>query len=114
MKSNWTQILVFTILALVLGFIMGRVTGGPGHKKMEKRMMMKHMEGEHPDMEWKEGGAHGMLFKGEDNVKVVVESLEDSDFEGDTTIVIPSGEIKISRSNGEMEVQVEMEEDLSN
>jgi hypothetical protein len=110
MKSNWTQILVFTILALVLGFILGRVTGKPAHKRMEKRMMMKHMDGKHHDMEWNETHSKGKVFKGEDKVKVVVESLEDSDFEGDTTVTIPGGEIRISRTAGEMEVQVEVEE----
>ena len=60
MKGNWTQILVFTILALVLGFVLGRVTGPRGHhggKHMEKRIIKKHMgDGEHMVWHDEEGG----------------------------------------------------------
>jgi hypothetical protein len=44
MKSNWTQILVFNALSLILGFILGRVTGND-HGNVEKRIIMKHLDG---------------------------------------------------------------------
>ena len=43
MKSNWTQILVFNALSLILGFILGRVTGND-HGNVEKRIIMKHLD----------------------------------------------------------------------
>lgn len=89
MKSNWTQILVFTILALVLGFVLGRITGGPGshHGDMEHRIIKKHVgDGEH--MVWHSEDERDMIFieRDEEALTVTVDALESSGFEGDTLI----------------------------
>jgi len=94
MKGEWTKILVFGIIFLILGFLLGRVTGHKGHGKEVriKKMMMDEMSSD-------------------EDVQVIVKTSDGSDFNVDTTIVIEGGEINISRSGEEMEVEVEMSDD---
>ena len=46
---------------------------------------------------------------GED-VQVIMTTLEDGDFDGDTVFAIPGGQVMVVERDGEMEVEVEMEE----
>ncbi|MDA0972167.1 MAG: hypothetical protein O2867_00390 [Bacteroidetes bacterium] len=110
MKSNWTQILVFTILALVLGFVLGRITGGPisHHGDMEHRIIKKHGgDGEH--MVWHSEDERDMIFieGDEEALKVTVEALESSGFEGDT--LIDGANISITRDGDELHLEVKKE-----
>lgn len=55
-------------------------------------------------MEWVSDGGSG-----EDEVMVIVKSLESEDFEGDTVLTIPGGQLRMVREGGEVQVEVEME-----
>ena len=55
-------------------------------------------------MEWVSDGGSG-----EDQVMVIVKSLENEDFEGDTVLTIPGGQLRMVREGGEVQVEVEME-----
>jgi hypothetical protein len=110
MKGNWTQILVFTILALALGFVLGRITGGSSshHGKMEHRIIKKHIgDGEH--MVWHSEDDGEMIFIEEDGeaITLAVEALESSGFEGDT--IIDGANISITRDGDEVQVEVKKE-----
>ena len=104
MKNNWTQILVFGIIFLILGFLLGRITGKKPH--MEKhRIMMSDGENKWVDKH----GDHMIMMEGHGAEEmIIVKELEDSNFEGDTIIAIEGGEIKISKEGDEMNVEVEM------
>ena len=100
MKGEWTRVLVFGIIFLILGFLLGRVTGHKGGHGKEVRIQKMMLE-------------DGTMSGSEGEVKVIVETLDGSDFKGDTTIVIDGGEINISKNGEEMEVEVEMSDDGS-
>lgn len=55
------------------------------------------------------GTAAGCASMGED-VQVIMTTLEDGDFDGDTVLAIPGGQVMVVERDGEMEVEVEMEE----
>lgn len=55
------------------------------------------------------GSAAGCASMGED-VQVIMTTLDDGDFDGDTVLVIPGGKVMVVERDGEMEVEVEMEE----
>ena len=101
MKGEWTKVLVFGIIFLILGFLLGRVTCttccSPQGKEVRIQKMM--LDGDDISM----GGS--------EDVQVIVKSLEGDDFKGDTTIAIEGGEIQISRNGEEMEVEVEITDD---
>ena len=44
------------------------------------------------------------------DIQVVIKEFEDGDFDGDTSFSIPGGRIQLNKVNGEMQVEVEMEE----
>lgn len=46
---------------------------------------------------------------GED-VQLIMTTLDDRDFDGDTVFSIPGGQVMVVERDGEMEVEVEMEE----
>ena len=99
MQNNAT-ILIAAAFAMI-GFALGRVTAPPPALPTPP---MTPMSGMH-HMEWVSEGVHG-----EDEVMVIVKSLEDEGFEGDTVFSIPGGQVKLVRNGGEMEVEVEMME----
>lgn len=107
MKNNWTQILVFGIIFLILGFLLGRITGKK--PQMEKhRIMMSDGENMWVDKH----GDHMIMMDGDGGEEmIIVKELENSNFEGDTTIAIEGGEIKISKKGDEMNVEVELSEE---
>lgn len=111
MDNTWIKILVFTILAVVLGFILGRVTGGhhgPHHRGSHECAPEKAHQGIWID---KEGTQIRIQT---DDVSDIVDDIEESDFEGDTTITAGGASIKINKDGGEIKVNVEMEDDGGN
>jgi hypothetical protein len=54
-------------------------------------------------MEWIGEGA------GTEDLQVIIKSLEAADFEGDTVMVIPGGQVRMVKTGDEIEVEVEME-----
>ena len=44
------------------------------------------------------------------DIQVVIKEFEDGDFDRDTSFPIPVGRIQLNQVNGEMQVEVEMEE----
>ena len=98
MNTNTTTLLVAAAFALI-GFILGRVTAphppiAGGHFEV-----MKHFS---------EGDM--AAFGGEGEVQVIVKSLEDGDFEGDTVFAIPGGQVHMVKDGEEVQVEVEMTE----
>lgn len=102
MKGEWTKILVFGIIFLILGFLLGRVTGHKGPRMHKEK---------HEGNMWIEKGGETMMFKEGEDYKVIIKEFSDGSFEGDTIISIDGGEIKIIKDGDEMEVEVEMSEE---
>ena len=133
MDNQWVKILVFSILSIVLGFILGRVTGhqgghgrmcgpmhcspdakcdGPRHEM--KKMMWIDEDGNEKVIEIEDEHVrmHGE-FDSEDghvSVKSIIKGIEASDFEGDSTFTIGKAKVQLSRHDGEMKVEVEIED----
>lgn len=98
MNSNTTVLLVAAAFTMI-GFVLGRVTGPKppmvdGHNKVFKYIS--------------EGNKTSLGGSGE--VQVIVKSLEEGDFEGDTVFAIPGGEVHMIKNGEEVEVEVEMTE----
>ena len=133
MNTNWSKILLFSLLSFALGFIICCLTcrscsrGGDCHGGKEAnchgRMSMcdhggtccsgKESHCEKAGCDHKMGGAcckgggHG-TGRGEENVQVIVADLEKTGFQGDTTITIDGGAVHVSRSGDSTLVKVEM------
>jgi hypothetical protein len=101
MTMNSSHLLVAAAF-VILGFILGRVTvpHPPYPHGSEHVEIIKHLAGDIPV--GKEG--HG-------EVQVIVKSIEDSDFSGDTVFFIPGGKVHMIKDGDEVEVEVEMDED---
>ncbi len=98
MNSNTTILLVAAPFTMI-GFILGRVTGpkppmAAGHFEVFKQMS--------------EGDITSLGGSGE--VQVIVQSLEEGDFEGDTVFAIPGGQVHMVKNGEDVEVEVEMTE----
>ena len=98
MNSNTTIVLVAAAFAMI-GFILGRVTSQPAGHPMPP--MVKEMR------TMKVLGDEGEVAS---DIQVVIKKFEDADFDGDTSFSIPGGRIQLNTVNGEMQVEVEMEE----
>ena len=98
MQQNAT-ILIAAAFTMI-GFALGRVTAPQSAHSVSS---MPPMSGMH-HMEWVSDGGSG-----EDEVMVIVKSLESEDFEGDTVLTIPGGQLRMVREGDEMQVEVEME-----
>ena len=81
----------------MIGFILGRVTDPKPPMAAGHFEVLKHMS---------EGDMTALGGSGE--VQVILKSLEEGDFEGDTVITIPGGQVYMVK-NGE-DVEVEMTE----
>jgi hypothetical protein len=89
MDSKNTHLILFSAAFLVLGFVLGRVTGHHGPH-----------EG-HGDVHW----------VGADDAEVQVMMLTDEEFEGDTVFELPGGgTVNVVRNGDEYEVEVEVDE----
>jgi hypothetical protein len=118
MKEEWLKILVFSILFLVLGFVLGRVTGHCPHPAKPEMM---HPGSDRGHIEWhgKDGKKRVIEFKKEvdgenpaahDEIHAVVKGIEASDFEGDSTFQVGKANIHISKHGEEMNVEVNIED----
>jgi hypothetical protein len=110
MDSKNTHLILFSAAFLVLGFLLGRVTGhhGPreGHAKdccaKAGRTGCESHEG-HGDFHW----------VGADDAEVQVMMLTDEEFEGDTVFELPGGgTVNVVRNGDEYEVEVDIEEEM--
>jgi hypothetical protein len=131
MDNNWVKILVFSILSIVLGFILGRVTS-PSHgcdmSECERRGNHdgQQMHNEHKIL-WKSDDGKERVIEvengevkmegefeiggGKRQIRSVIKGIEDSEFEGDSTFHIGKAKVELSRKNGEMNVNVTMEKE---
>ena len=98
MNSNTTIVLVAAAFSMI-GFILGRVTSQPAGHPMPP--MVKEMR------TMKVIGDGGEVSS---DIQVVIKAFEEGDFDGDTSFSIPGGRIQLNEVNGEMQVEVEMEE----
>lgn len=127
MDNQWIKILVFTLLSLVLGFILGRVTG---HRECHRpEMMFKGhggpMEHSAEKMVWIDDDGHKVvkikkgnlevdgdfeMGEGQAKVHAIIEGIEDSEFEGDSTFTVGRATIQLSRKDVEMQVEVNIDD----
>ena len=98
MNSNTTILLVAAAFTM-LGFILGRVTGPKLPMAAWHFEVLKHMS---------EGDMTALGVSGE--VQVIVQSLEEGDFEGDTVFAIPGGQVHMVKNGEYVEVEVDMTE----
>ncbi len=98
MNSNTTIVLVAAAFTMI-GVILGRVTSYPAGHPMPP--MVKEMR------TMKVIGDGGEVSS---DIQVVIKAFEEGDFDGDTSFSIPGGRIQLNQVNGEMQVEVEMEE----
>jgi len=101
MNMNSSHLIVAAAF-VILGFILGRVTvPHPPHPHGAEHVeIIKHLAGDIP------GG-----MEGHGEVQVIVKSIEDSDFSGDTVFAIPGGKVHMVKEGDEVQVEVEMDED---
>lgn len=135
MNTNWSKILLFTLLGFALGFAIccltcgrchrgGSCHGGGCGKEMSCHGDMGGASCMHHDAmggatcgHHAEGraacckGGHGMGH-GESNVKVIVADLEKAGFQGDTTVAIDGGTVHVNRTGDSTTVKVEMKEEM--
>ncbi|MDG1674461.1 MAG: hypothetical protein P8H88_03360 [Flavobacteriales bacterium] len=89
MDSKNTYLILFSAAFLVLGFVLGRVTGHHGPR----------------------GGHHDFQWVGADDAEVQVMMLTEEELEGDTVFELPGGgTINVVRNGDEYEVEVEVDE----
>lgn len=98
MNTNNSVLLVAAAFAMI-GFILGRVTAPHPPMNGGHFEVLKHI-----------GEGDGAVFGGSGEVQVIVKSLEEGDFEGDTVFSIPGGQVHLVKTGDEMEVEVEMSE----
>ena len=95
MESKNTHLILFSAVFLVLGFLLGRVTGHQGPR----------MHKGHPGC--MEVGDNMGVSDGE----VEVMMFTDEEFEGDTVITLPGGGgVNVTSNGDEIDVEVNMEE----
>ena len=101
MDSKNTHLILFSAAFLVLGFILGRVTGHHGPRGGHGGHACQGDPGGHGDFHW----------VGADDAEVQVMMLADEAFEGDTVFELPGGgTVNVVRNGDEYEVEVAVEE----
>ena len=98
MNSNTIVLLVAAAFTMI-GFILGRVTGPKPPMAAGHLEVLRHMS---------EGDM--TAFGGSGDVQVIVKSLEEGGFEGDTVFAIPGGQVHMIKNGEDVEVEVEMTE----
>lgn len=103
---NQNTVVILVALAFgAIGFTLGRVTcgdccGHEGHGHGKRGKMHKEVREE-----------VRVVTSDEDmDVQALVDEVLEGGFEGDTTLVIDGGEVRISRNAGEVSVEVEVGE----
>ena len=95
MESKNTHLILFSAVFLVLGFLLGRVTGHQGPR----------MHKSHPGC--MEAGDNVWVSDGE----VEVMMFTDEEFEGDTVITLPGvGVVNVTSNGDDIDVEVNIEE----
>ncbi len=95
MDSKNTHLLLFSVVFLLLGFLLGRMTV-PQHTHPRP--------GKHKGMRWMEG----VELEGHD---IDVRVLTNEEFEGDTIITLPGvGQVNVTRNGEEIEVELEADQ----
>lgn len=146
MNSNWSKILLFSLLSFVLGWLVCCFCCG-GHRGCgwhdegcEKGGMCMHGEGmggcckgegegcmhggkgscckgeghggcAHGEMEGKKGACCKMGH-GDDAAHATIEKIKASNFEGDTTVMVEGGTVKIHKHGEDFKVEVEMTDSM--
>lgn len=121
MNTNWSKTLLFSLLFLVLGGVIGHMVTyhmmrGCGHHggcgmsaSCGHGGGMHHGEGKASCCA---GGGHGHgEGHGHDDdhgVRAIVHQLEEANFQGDTTITIDGGTVNVKRVGDKTEVRVEV------
>jgi hypothetical protein len=95
MDSKNTHLLLFSVVFLLLGCLLGRMTV-PHHAHPRP--------GKHKGMRWMEG----VQLEGHD---IDLRVLTDEDLEGDTIIALPGvGQVNVTRNGEEIEVEVKADQ----
>tara|TARA_X000000950_G_scaffold231746_1_gene280410 strand:+ start:2281 stop:2631 length:351 start_codon:yes stop_codon:yes gene_type:complete len=89
LNSNTTILLVAAAFTMI-GFILGRVTGPKPPMAAGHFEVFKHMT----------------ALGGSGEVQVIVQSLEEGDFEGDTMFAIPGGQVHMVKNGEDVEVEI--------
>ena len=123
MNTNWTKILLFSLLALALGFIIGMMCRshcyGSGHCGKDGYHQTAGCgsgsscckgDDHYGGSSCHRGGKrdHHDKGHGDGEAHEAIERIKASDFQGDTTVAIEGGTVKIHREGDEMKVEVEM------
>ena len=128
MNNEWLKILVFMIIGLVLGYILGSM--GDEHeevKEIEIRTIVDDAGNTSEEaFEWtNEDGDKVISIKdgevevngsfsigdGEAEIHSVIKGIEDSEFEGDSVFNIGGAEVQIRKDGEEMQVEVKMKKE---
>jgi len=139
MNTNWSKILLFSLLGFALGWLICCFTcrgchgsGCERDGRCEKGGMCAHGEGACDGSRCKGMKGHGgkdcckgmsagegkgacckaMMGHG-NNVEVVIEKIKASNFQGDTTVAIDGGTVKIHKEGDQLKVEVEMKDSAS-
>ena len=97
METRNTHLILFSAAFLVLGFLLGRVTGHNG---------MSRPHGHAGCMQWTEEG----ILESQD-VEVMI--LSDGDFQGDTVISLPGiGTVNVMSNGEDVEVEAKAGEEI--
>jgi hypothetical protein len=111
LKENGPAAILLAIVFMSLGFILGKVTGHQGgHRGCKSAASCHHSSPScnkftppppvHCKHAKKEGGDH----------LIIVESMIEDGFEGDTVLNIPGGSIQISIDGDDVDVKVDVED----
>lgn len=126
MNNEWLKILVFMIIGLVLGYILGTMSGDEEQvKEIEIRTLVED-DADGESFEWTdEEGNKVVKIKdgevelngsfsigdGEAEVHSVIKGIEASEFEGDSSFTIGGIQVKIRKDGDDMQVEVKMKEE---
>ena len=107
-KNNSVAAILIALAFAVVGYGMGKVSSG------QEGCHNAHSECSHEGHEGCKGHDHGDHSKcshGHGEELIIVETLKADGFEGDTTITMSGGEIKLSIKGEDVEVEVEIDEE---
>jgi len=116
MNTNWSKILLFSLLFGAVGFVIGRMCGhGCGHKgdACGPEAHACAPGGHEACMEGGHGrGACCMDGHGDEDVHAMVMHLRSSGYQGDTVLTIDGGTVKVGLHGDKTTVEVERKDSL--